>query len=57
MRKVYNLLQKWENNSESLGGTAQQKILDGDGNLIAAIFTGVGRWNSFEIDMLWVEEP
>ena len=34
-----------------------KKILDGDGNLIAAIFAGVGRWNSFDIDMMWVEEP
>ena len=33
-----------------------KKILDGDGKLIAAIFAGVGRWNSFDIDMMWVEE-
>ena len=34
-----------------------KKVLDGDGNMIAAIFAGVGRWNSFEIDMIWVDEP
>ena len=34
-----------------------KKLLDGDGNLIAAIFAGVGRWNSFEIYMMWVDEP
>lgn len=34
-----------------------KKLLDGDGKLIAAIFAGVGRWNSFEIDMIWVDEP
>ena len=35
----------------------EKKLLDADGNLIAAIFAGVGRWNSFEIDMIWVDEP
>ncbi|MBQ3729754.1 MAG: GNAT family N-acetyltransferase [Spirochaetales bacterium] len=35
----------------------EKKLLDSDGNLIAAIFAGVGRWNSFEIDMIWVDEP
>ena len=35
----------------------EKKLLDKDGNLIAAIFAGVGRWNSFEIDMIWVDEP
>ena len=34
-----------------------KKLLDRDGRLIAAIFAGVGRWNSFEIDMVWVDEP
>ena len=35
----------------------EKKLLDADGNLIAAIFAGVGRWNSFEVDMIWVDEP
>ena len=35
----------------------EKKLLDADGNLIAAIFAGIGRWNSFEIDMIWVDEP
>ncbi|MBO4839334.1 MAG: GNAT family N-acetyltransferase [Lachnospiraceae bacterium] len=34
-----------------------KKLLDGDGNLIAAIFAGVGTWNQFEVDMIWVDEP
>ena len=33
-----------------------KKLLDADGNLIAAIFSGVGSWNNLEIDMLWVDE-
>ena len=33
-----------------------KKLLDADGNLIAAIFSGVGSWNDLEIDMLWVDE-
>lgn len=33
-----------------------KKLLDADGNLIAAIFSGVGGWNDLEIDMLWVDE-
>lgn len=34
-----------------------KKALDENGNMIAAIFAGVGRWNHFYIDMVWVEEP
>ena len=34
-----------------------KKALDENGNIIAAIFAGVGRWNHFYIDMVWVEEP
>ena len=33
-----------------------KKLLDADGNLVAAIFSGVGSWNNLEIDMLWVDE-
>ena len=33
-----------------------KKLLDADGNLIAAIFSGVGSWNNLEINMLWVDE-
>ena len=33
-----------------------KKLLDEDGNMIAAIFAGVGTWNQFEVDMMWVEE-
>ncbi len=34
-----------------------KKLLDEDGNMIAAIFAGVGSWNNFEIYMMWVDEP
>ena len=34
-----------------------KKIIDEEGNLIAAIFAGVESWNALEVDMLWVEEP
>lgn len=34
-----------------------KKLVDEDGNLIAAIFAGLGTWNQLEIDMMWVEEP
>ena len=33
-----------------------KKLLDEDGNMIAAIFSGAGTWNQFEIDMMWVDE-
>ena len=33
------------------------KLLDEKGNMIAAIFSGVYSWNSFAIDMIWVDEP
>ena len=34
-----------------------KKLVDEDGNMIAAIFAGVGSWNEFDIDMIWVDEP
>ena len=33
-----------------------KKLLDEDGKLIAAIFSGAGTWNQFEISMMWVDE-
>ncbi len=33
-----------------------KKLLDGAGKMIAAIFAGVGSWNAFDIDMMWVDE-
>ena len=51
----YNTSQAARNHKKSI--PLEKKLLDADGNLIAAIFAGVGRWNSFEIDMIWVDEP
>lgn len=34
-----------------------RKIVDGDGNMIAAVIAGVGTWNNLEINMIWVDEP
>ena len=34
-----------------------RKLLDGNGSMIAAIFSGVGTRSQFEIDMIWVDEP
>ena len=34
-----------------------KKLVDDDGNMIAAIFAGVGTWNEFDFDMIWVDEP
>ena len=34
-----------------------KKIVDENGNLIAAIIAGVESWNALEVDMLWVDEP
>ena len=34
-----------------------KKIVDGEGNLIAAVFAGVGSWNEGDIDIIWVDEP
>ena len=34
-----------------------KKIVDEEGNLIAAIIAGVESWNALEVDMLWVDEP
>ena len=51
----YNTSQAARNHKKSI--PLEKKLLDVDGNLIAAIFAGVGRWNSFEIDMIWVDEP
>ena len=51
----YNTSQAARNHKKYI--PLEKKLLDADGNLIAAIFAGVGRWNSFEIDMIWVDEP
>ena len=34
-----------------------KKIVDGDGNMIAAVIAGLGTWNNLDIDMIWVDEP
>lgn len=34
-----------------------KKIVDEDGNMIAAVIAGVGTWNNLDIDMIWVDEP
>ena len=52
---VYNTSQAARDHKKYI--PLEKKLLDADGNLIAAIFAGVGRWNSFEIDMIWVDEP
>lgn len=33
-----------------------KKIVDGEGNIIAAVFADVGSWNEGDIDMIWVDE-
>ena len=52
---AYNTSQAVRNHKKYI--PLEKKLMDADGNLIAAIFAGVGRWNSFEIDMIWVDEP
>ena len=34
-----------------------KKLLDENDNMIGAIFAGVGTWNQFEVDMIWIDEP
>ena len=34
-----------------------KKLIDKDGNMIAAVFAGVGSWNNLDIDTIWVDEP
>ena len=34
-----------------------RKLVDRDGKLVAGIIAGIGCWDEFDVDVLWVEEP